>query len=85
MSSVREPAGRSREMFWRPVLPSGKAKVRSLTSIVGEGILTAARREGRYAVDNKEQLIGPKECFPGAMKARQKRYMDSLSGVNTTI
>lgn len=35
---VREPAGREREMFRRPVLPSGKANVRSLTSIVGEGI-----------------------------------------------
>jgi len=35
---VREPAGREREMFCRPVLPSGKAKVRSLTSIVGEGM-----------------------------------------------
>lgn len=38
MRRVRDPAGRSREMFCRPVLPSGKAKVRFLTSIVGEGI-----------------------------------------------
>lgn len=37
MRSVREPAGRSRETFWRPVLPSGKAKVRLLVWIVGAG------------------------------------------------
>jgi hypothetical protein len=37
MSKVRDPAGRLREIFVKPVEPSGKAKVRFLTSIVGSG------------------------------------------------
>lgn len=45
---MREPAGRSRVTFCSPVLPSGKAKVRSWTWIVGEfglePIFTAALR-----------------------------------------
>lgn len=39
MSRLREPAGRSMEMSVRPVVPSGKAKVRPLVAMVGEGIL----------------------------------------------
>ena len=37
MRRVREPAGSSSKMFCRPVVPSGKAKVRSLTETFGEG------------------------------------------------
>lgn len=39
MSRARERAGRSMETLVRPVVPSGKAKVRSLTRIVGGGIV----------------------------------------------
>jgi len=35
---LREPAGRVRETFWRPEVPSGKAKVRSLVVMLGAGI-----------------------------------------------
>lgn len=38
MSRVREPTGRSSEMLVRPVEPSGKAKVRLLTVMVGSAI-----------------------------------------------
>ena len=41
MSRARERAGRSREMFLRPVVPSGKAKVRSRTWTDGEGGVAA--------------------------------------------
>ena len=41
IKSVREPAGRSRLMFWRPVVPSGKAKMRFVTAIFGLGRLAA--------------------------------------------
>jgi hypothetical protein len=41
IKSVREPAGRSREMFFRPVVPSGKANVRLVTVMLGLGGLAA--------------------------------------------
>ena len=39
ISREREPAGRSRAILERPVEPSGKAKVRSRTVIVGEAMI----------------------------------------------
>ena len=38
---VREPAGRFREIFCRPVVPSGKANVRLVTVMFGLGRLAA--------------------------------------------
>lgn len=46
INSVLLPAGRSSNIFCRPVLPSGKANVRSETLIVGKlGIVPLPRRE----------------------------------------
>lgn len=39
MSRLREPEGRSSDTCLRPVVPSGKAKVRSLVAMVGAGIV----------------------------------------------
>lgn len=39
MSKVREPAGRSREILERPVVVSGKVKVRLLMEIVGSDMV----------------------------------------------
>jgi hypothetical protein len=41
IKSVREPAGRPKEIFCSPVVPSGKANVRFVTAMLGLGGLAA--------------------------------------------
>lgn len=65
MSRLREPAGRSRETFWRPLVPSGKEKVRSFVAIEGEGIVGSGFRETGIAkgrVDLLANVFSPL-CF----------------------
>lgn len=62
MSRLREPAGRSRETFWRPLVPSGKEKVRSFVAIEGEGIVGSGFRETGIAkgrVDLLANVVSP--------------------------